>query len=303
MTANAQFSFDDEPGLHAPELYDFAAVAEGVEGLAAIDEAQAARYHELGVLAVHKAFTAAEVQAALDGLTDLIAGKAPEFINIQFRGDARDRLEQLNLEERVNAVRRLLSFTNYEPRLKEMALHPQLLAAVEQLLGAPPQLFQSMALIKPPRGREKPWHQDHAYFELPLDVRVVGVWIALDAADVENGCMRFLPGWHLASGEEERKERASAKRAALVGNDWRPIWPHYHRRDWQIADVEMEGLQTQRVAAPLEPGGLVIFDSFIPHGTPTNYTQQRRRAVQFHYVAANVPKITADERMAIWGGE
>lgn len=303
MTANAQFSFDDEPGLHAPELYDFAALAEGVDGLAAIDEAQAARYHELGVLAVHNAFTAAEVQVALDGLTDLIAGKAPEFTNIQFRGDARDRLEQLNLEERINAVRRLLCFTDYEPRLKAMALHPQLLAAVEKLLGAPPQLFQSMALVKPPRGREKPWHQDHAYFELPLEVRVVGVWIALDAADVENGCMRFLPGWHLASGKEERKERASAKRTVLTGNDWRPVWPHYHRRDWQIDDVEMEGWQAQRVAAPLEPGGLVIFDSFIPHGTPSNYTQQRRRAVQFHYVAANVPKITADERVAIWGGK
>ncbi len=304
MSANAQYSFDDEAGLHAPELYDFAALAEGVDGLQAIDNAQVARYHELGVLATHNAFTTEEVNAALDGLTDLIAGKAAEFSNIQFRSDARDRLEHLNLEERIDAVRRLLCFTDYEPRLKALALHPRLLAAVEKLLGAPPQLFQSMALVKPPRGREKPWHQDHAYFELPLDVRVVGVWIALDAADVENGCMRFLPGGHNESGRggEWENGRASAKRAVMAGNGWRPVWPHYQRRDWQIADVEMEGLQAQRVAAPLEPGGLVIFDSFIPHGTPSNYTQQRRRAVQFHYVAANVPKITADERVAIWGG-
>lgn len=160
MAANAQFSFDAEPGLHAPGLYDFAALAESVDGLAAIDEA---RYRELGVLAVHNAFTAAEVQAALDGLTDLIAGKAPEFTNIQFCGDARDRLEQLKLEERIDAVRRLLCFTDYDARLQAMALHPRLLAAVEKLLDAPPQLYQSMALIKPPRGREKPWHQDHAY--------------------------------------------------------------------------------------------------------------------------------------------
>jgi phytanoyl-CoA hydroxylase len=305
MAANAQFSFDDEAGLHAPELYDFAALAEGVEGLDAIGDAQVARHRELGVLAVHNAFTTTEVNAALDGLTDLIAGKAPEFTNIQFRGEARDRLEQLSLEERINAVRRLLYFTDHEPRLKALALHPRLLAAVERVLGAPPQLFQSMALVKPPRGREKPWHQDHAYFELPLDVRVVGVWIALDVADVENGCMRFLPGWQRESRRAGEREsgRASAKRAVMTGNGLRPVWPHYQWRDWQIADVEMEGLEAQRVAAPLEPGGLVIFDSFIPHGTPSNYTQQRRRAVQFHYVAANVPKITAAERMAIWGGQ
>src|SRR5690242_17823766 len=100
-----KFSFDDEPGLHAPDLYDYAALAEGLDGLGAIDDAQVARYHREGVLAVHNAFTAQQVQDALDGLTDLIAGKVPEFTNIQFRGDVRDRLDQLTVEERINAVR------------------------------------------------------------------------------------------------------------------------------------------------------------------------------------------------------
>ncbi|MFW6213947.1 MAG: phytanoyl-CoA dioxygenase family protein [Spirochaetota bacterium] len=39
-----------------------------------------------------------------------------------------------------------------------------------------------MALVKPPGGREKPWHQDHACFDLPLDSTIVGVWIALGHA-------------------------------------------------------------------------------------------------------------------------
>ncbi|WP_269542094.1 phytanoyl-CoA dioxygenase family protein [Cerasicoccus fimbriatus] len=38
-------------------------------------------------------------------------------------------------------------------------------------------------------GREKPWHQDKAYFDFPLNDRVVGVWIALGEATVANGCM------------------------------------------------------------------------------------------------------------------
>ncbi len=299
---SAQFSFDDEPGLHAPELYDYAGLLEGLDGLDAIDDAQVARYHEQGVLAVHNAFSAQQVQDALDGLTDLIAGKVPEFTNIQFRGDVRDRLDQLTVEERINAVRRLLYFAEYDARLLGIAQHPPLLAAVERVLGAVPVLFQSMALIKPPRGREKPWHQDHAYFELPLDVRVVGVWIALDEAGIENGCMRFMPGWHRVADMERDGEtgRASAMRAVKVGEELRPLWPHYLKRDLQICDREMEGMQAERIAAPLQPCGLVIFDSYIPHGTPSNYTAQRRRALQFHYTAAAVPKITAAERVALW---
>jgi phytanoyl-CoA hydroxylase len=304
MTAT-QFSFDDELGLHAPDLYDYTALVEGIAGLDAVDDAQVARYHQQGVIAVHDAFSPTEVQDALDGLTDLIAGKVPAFTNIQFRGDVRDRLEQLTLEERINAVRRLLYFAEYDARLLSIAQHPKLLAAVEKLLGAPPKLFQSMALIKPPRGREKPWHQDHAYFELPLDVRVVGVWIALDEAGIENGCMRFLPGWHrVETGRQGDGEtgRASAMREVHVGEKWRPLWPHYLLRDLQICDREMEGLQAHRSAAPLQPGGLVLFDSYIPHGTPSNCTTQRRRALQFHYTAADVPKITAEERVALWLG-
>jgi phytanoyl-CoA hydroxylase len=284
VMATTQFSFDDEPGLHDPRLYDYAALAEGVPDLDAIGEAEIARYHADGVLAVRGAFTPDEVQSALDGLTDLIAGRVAEFTNIQFRGDVRERLEELDVEERINAVRRLLYFTDYEPRLKALALHPKLLAAVGKLLGTEPELFQSMALIKPPRGREKPWHQDHAYFELPLDVRVVGVWIALEEAGVENGCMRFLPGWHRQDGQPRR-------------------WPHFNRRDLQICDSEMMGLEQQRVAAPLAPGGLVLFDSYIPHGTPSNFTQQRRRAAQFHYLPPGAPRITAAERVAIWDGD
>jgi len=304
MTAT-QFSFDDEPGLHAPDLYDYTTLVESVNGLDAINETLAQRYQEQGVIAVHNAFDAAQVQGALAGLTDLIAGKVPAFTNIQFRGEVRDRLDQLTLEERIDAVRRLLAFAEYDARLLSIAQHPKLLAAVEKLLGAPPKLFQSMALIKPPRGREKPWHQDHAYFELPLDVRVVGVWIALDEAGIENGCMRFMPGWHSVEsgrGGERESGRASALREVQVGAGKRPLWPHYLLRDLQICDREMEGLQAHRSAAPLQPGGLVMFDSFIPHGTPSNYTTQRRRALQFHYTTVEVPKITAEERIAIWHG-
>jgi ectoine hydroxylase-related dioxygenase (phytanoyl-CoA dioxygenase family) len=92
--------------------------------------------------------------------------------------------------------------------------------------------------------------------------------------------MRVMPGWHRG----------------------RKFW-HFQIRDLQICDSEMEGLQNNRVAVPLEPGGCLIFDSYIPHGTPSNFTSSRRRALQFHYSPVGAQKITAEQRIAFWGGE
>jgi ectoine hydroxylase-related dioxygenase (phytanoyl-CoA dioxygenase family) len=273
-------SFDNKVAPHAPDLYDYAASAETIGGLDAISDAEIARYHEQGLLAVRDAFTPEEVRVAFEALDHLIAGRVPEFQNIQFRHDARGKLDGLSFDERLDSVRRLLYFVDYEPRLKAIAHKPQLLAVIEKLLDAPPVMFQDMALIKPPQGREKPWHQDHAYFELTPETRVVGVWIALDPAGIENGCMRVMPGWHKRGG-----------------------FPHFQIRDLQICDTEMEGLVEHRVAAPLPPGGCLIFDSYLPHGTPSNFTSSRRRAVQFHYRAPGAQTITPEQRVAIWGGE
>jgi phytanoyl-CoA hydroxylase len=280
MPVPNQISFDGEVTPHAPDLYDYTAIAETIDGFDAITNADFERYHEDGFLAIRNAFTPGEVQSGLDGLAELIAGLVPEFQNIQFTAEVRDRLAHLSFEERLDSVRRLLYFVDYEARTNAIAHHPKLLRLTSHLLGAESRMFQDMALIKPPNGREKPWHQDHAYFELTPETKVVGVWIALDPAGIENGCMRVLPGWHR-----------------------RGKHPHFLIRDLQICDSAMEGLQAERVAVPLEPGGCLIFDSYLPHGTPSNFTSTRRRALQFHYQAIGAQRITAEERVAIWGGE
>ena len=277
---DSSYEFDVEVQPHAPDLYDFSTIADSIEGFEAVDEAQIALYHEQGFLVINHAFTLAEVQAATQGLTDLVAGKNPVFKTIQFRGEVRDVLDKLTLAEKMENIRKLGTFTEYEPRLKAMAQHPQLIAVLTKLLGAEPELFQSMALIKPPGGREKPWHQDHAYFDLPFETKIVGVWVALQEANTENGCLRVMPGWHR-----------------------RGPFTHFQLRDWQICDDQMDGLQPERVAVPLEPGGCLFFDSFLPHGTPTNHTRQGREAVQFHYMPAGTQKVKPEDRLAVFGSE
>lgn len=274
------YEWDDEVPLHAPDLYDYSALADGVNGFAAVDDAALAQYHEQGFLAIHNAFTSDEVSAAIQGLTDLVAGKRPDFHVIQYQTRVRDRLTELTLEEKLDNIRKLGTFTEYDERLKAVAHHPQLLAVLRKLLDAEPEMFQSMALIKPPNGREKPWHQDHAYFDLPPSTRVVGVWIALDPALVENGCMRVMPGWH--------------RRGAFT---------HFQIRDWQLCDDQSASFKAECVAVPLQPGGCLLFDSYLPHGTPANQSAQRRKALQFHYQPAGTQKIAPEHRLSVFGSE
>ena len=53
------------------------------------------------------------------------------------------------------------------------------------------------AILKPARiGGATPWHQDEAYWDPRYAHRAVSIWLALQPATLENGCMRFIAGSH-----------------------------------------------------------------------------------------------------------
>ena len=275
--------FDPYIGQEYPEhLFSFDNVASGVEGLASFTEDHVRYYRETGFLAVNDFFTEREIDAALAGVMDLIDGKIPEVRSavVQYEASTRDRLGTSSVEERRDMVRKLYHFVDDEPRLRAIADHPQLLKTVSRLLGTTkPELFQDQAMLKPRGiGREKPWHQDHAFFDLPLGTPIIGCWIALDEARPENGCMHVKPGTH--------------KEGPVV---------HFERRDWQICDEHLD--LTRDVMVPLRPGGVLFFNGLTHHGTPANRTDERRRALQLHYIPAGTPRTSHDDRMAIFGTE
>ncbi len=280
QTTSKEAVFDEyEAREYDERLYQYDNVATGVDSLDSIDDEHVDYYKENGFLAVQNAFTHDEIQLAVDGLMDVIDGKYPEFEHIHFEKSQSDVLDTLSPQQRRDAVRKLWRFVEYEPRLGAMASHEKLLSAVSRLVGSKTELFANQALIKPPKiGREKPWHQDHAFFDLPTGTPIVGCWIALDRAVAENGCMHVKPGTH---------------------NEGPKL--HFKRRDFQICDAHLD--LTRDVTVPLNPGGLLFFDGLMHHGTPANRSSMRRRALQFHYIPEGTPRITQDERLAVFGSE
>ena len=273
------FDPDSGGGDEIMYLYDAGETLSGVPGFAAVGSAEIAQFQELGYLVVEDAFTPEEVDAAQQGIIDLIAGRRDGYRGLQFEASARELLPTLSAEEKQDHVRKLSSFVEYDAALKALAEHPQLLAVLEQMMGEPPELFQDIALLKPPLvGREKPWHQDNAFFNIPPRTPVIGVWIALDEALIENGCMHIIPG--------------SQNEGPVI---------HWKRRDWQICDTDV---QTARVVAvPLRPGSLLFFHGLLHHGTPPSRSTRRRRAVQYHYKPTSVARISGEEHRGIFGSE
>lgn len=263
---------------HDPRLYDPERVVQAEPAGEVLTDDQRAFYREHGWLAIDQLLSSAEVAASLETIDRLITGG--QWKGTMYEAAARASLDAMTVEQRRDAVRKLAFFDREARECGLPVDQPRLVRFVSQLMDdRAPALFQTMTLLKPPRiGREKPWHQDHAYFNLDLEDRIVGVWIALDAADLDNGCMQLLDRGHTLG----------------------PIH-HWQRRDWQICDTDIMGKKS--VAVPLQPGGALFFDSLLPHGTPTNHSPRRRRAMQFHYAPEGSRAISNEQRMAVFGTE
>jgi phytanoyl-CoA hydroxylase len=238
-----------------------------------LSEADGEHFRDHGYLAMNGLLSPQEVEDCKAALSDLAhrrtvwdkrvwSQEEPYFAS----GGQDARVDDPELR-----LRKLAYFVHLEPRLERIAAHPRLRSVIDELIGPDSRMIQDMALLKPPfRGSEKPWHQDAAYFDWTPLGGVVGTWIALDEATVDNGCMQIIPGSHVQG----------------------PM-PHFHVRDCQLAD---QRVQVGRVVTiPLQPGGILFFSGLMHHGTPPNMTASRRRALQFHYAAANCTHMTIDQ--------
>ena len=259
-------------------LYDFAGqITGGCAGFDGVTESDIEQFHALGFLVVHEAIDSAAIEAARAGLRATILRGGD---HISYESAVAARLETLRDEERLDSVRKLMPVIDFDARLRQAAKSAPLLDVVGRILGETPTLTQDMALLKPPLiGREKPWHQDMAYFDYPGGTTIVGVWIALDEALPENGCMMIIPASHRQG-------------PAL----------HWQRRDWQICDSDVS--VGRSLAVPLPPGGCLLFHCLLQHGTPPSRSRKRRWALQFHYAPESVAQLPdSAQRLSTFGAE
>jgi len=141
------------------------------------------------------------------------------------------------------------------PVLHDAPLHRQALAMARRFAGEDMDFDFDMLIDKPPHtNTATPWHQDMAYW-IPLpDIRSLSVWLALDEATVDNGCMWYVPGAHK-----------------------RPL-----RRHWEAGKgggaLECEASEDEAEPVPLPAGSAVLHVGGALHYSRGNSTGTQRRA-------------------------
>lgn len=100
------------------------------------------------------------------------------------------------LEADGKSVRNLWRMESHDPFFKSLAQRGDILDLVGRLVHGQPVLMAVETFNKPAKvGSGVPHHQDNAYFcQDPPDL--LTVWIAIDAATIENGPIYYVKGSH-----------------------------------------------------------------------------------------------------------
>jgi non-heme Fe2+,alpha-ketoglutarate-dependent halogenase len=118
-----------------------------------------------------------------------------------FAGDALGRLQKF-FRENEAAMKamgaqagKFLAMHHLLPGLHDIVTWPRTVGYLRDLLGPDVICHTSEFVNKPPQQSKGGSHHQDATFNA-VDARCVIVWVAIEDADVENGCMWFIPGSH-----------------------------------------------------------------------------------------------------------
>ena len=148
---------------------------------------------------------------------------------------------------------------------RAFAKHPSWAQIIDRVDVEDPIIIQSMVIFKAQQiGGAVDWHQDGCFLASEPKP-VIGFWIALEDATLENGCLWVVPGGH-RQGLEKRYIRNA--------NDDLFFKPLSNR------PLELEP------AIPLEvPAGTVVaLHGHLPHRSLANRSSRSRCAMTFHVV-------------------
>jgi ectoine hydroxylase-related dioxygenase (phytanoyl-CoA dioxygenase family) len=170
-------------------------------------------------------------------------------------------------EDRVSKVFRLHHDTVFE----EFARSAEVTDLVADLIAPSLDCFLSQFIFKNPGAWGQPWHQDSYYFPFEPARPIVGVWLAVTEATLENGCLHVVAGSHREPVHTHVPDRRPGANYGYV----------------EIVDHDM----SSAVPVLMQPGDLLLFDSHLMHRSTDNVSDGIRAAMVYHYAAAGTREL------------
>ncbi len=151
---------------------------------------------------------------------------------------------------------RVENFIPYHAGLRDWLAGEDTLAALSKLFDEEAVLFKEKINFKLPGGSGFKAHQDAPAFKIFGQTFHITMMLAVDAADEHNGCLEVAHApSHRTLFEQDRDMTIAPSLAA--GMSWTPI--------------------------SVQPGDVIFFDSYLPHRSSENRTQNARRALYVTY--------------------
>ena len=136
--------------------------------------------------------------------------------------------------------------------------------------------FLSQFIFKSPGAWGQPCHQDSFYFPFTPARPIVGVWIAVTDAGLDNGPLYVVPGSHREPVHTHVVDRR----------------PNANLGYYEIVDYD---LSAARVVV-MQPGDVLLFDSHLMHFSTDNRSHRRRAAMVYHFARAGTVDHTVEQR-------
>jgi len=163
---------------------------------------------------------------------------------------------KFTFDERIKRIARLLDFTS-------------------------PKVVQSMYIFKQPKltvNHENSVndHVDSTFLDINPQGSLLGIWIALDNATVENGCLHFISRSHMdTSFFDASKSYHFVRTQKEIANNDKPLL------EFTCQKPNYEGTF---VPVEVQRGSIVLIDGHVIHKSEMNTSQFARHAYTFHIV-------------------
>ncbi len=256
-------------------------MSERIEVPTVVEQEQVEFYVDNGYLAVPDLLDAAELDELKRDIVKVARGGYPNLT-------IEPVPPVLSDEEVLSKILAIHQPHYVSPIMEKYTRHPMISGVLSQITGAHlahwsgnVKCMQSMLFIKPPGYQGQSWHQDENYIPT-RDRSLVGAWIAIDDAYVENGCMWVIPG--------------SQRRGYLY-----PTRRHGNPDEFDTHDEMATGFdESPQVPVEVKAGSVVFFNGYLLHQSLRNRTKDSyRRVLVNHYLSSEslLPWIkTSDEQ-------
>jgi ectoine hydroxylase-related dioxygenase (phytanoyl-CoA dioxygenase family) len=197
-----------------------------------------------------------------EGLHASMAAHAPDEVHVSWEeGLAAGRLPR---------IRQLMNSEKVSPIIDAMSRSDEILDIIQQLIGPDLYLFHSKLMMKAAHdGTFTPWHQDWGYWQYgTIQPTQVNCMLAIDAADEENGAIRFVDGSHLQGPVDHARFASSSFGIGLEGG--------------------LDAFPSTLIE--FAPGDAIFFGPLVIHGSGPNTSTRDRRANTFAFDRADNQK-------------